>query len=195
MKTLIITHFKNQVLATNFNEAIEFINSLKGISANPSTIKNLQDYFELGKESYINVSFRNNRAFEIATTGCGTSRIICTKPLAKTLQEHNQILEEKKKEVEKIQNEKFQAKIASMHENKKGQYLVQLDCFESDLKKGGHKIRYTNWIVLAESQADAYNKAYKLAEDKGYFWMASMENCDIDFVGVWTDLTEEIYNS
>jgi len=186
MKTLILNYYKKTILVNNANDAVEFINSLGGgITANPSTIKNLETFFD-GTNKYF--------PSEIATTGCGASRIYGYIPLATTLEAHNQVLAERKIQAEKEKNEAFQAKTNELYKSKKGNYVVQLDCFELNNVKGGHKARFTNWKILADSPMDAYNKAVDCAEEKGLFWMAAAEKCQIDFIGEWTDLAEEIYN-
>jgi len=48
MKTLILNHYANTILAKNSEEAVNFINSLNGITANNYTISILEDYFTLG---------------------------------------------------------------------------------------------------------------------------------------------------
>ncbi len=193
MKTLILNYYKNTVLVNNANDAIEFINSLPGISANQSTIKNLENYF-LGENPYMNKTLKAGFAYEIATTGCGTSRINCYRPLGTTLERHNQVLEERKIQAKKEADDNFQRKMNEMYQTEKGWYVVQLDTFEIDTVKGGHKARYTNWRVLANSPMDAYNKAVDCADEKGFFWHAAATSCQIDFVGEWSDLAEEIYN-
>jgi len=193
MATLILNYFGESTLVTNAKDAVEFINSLNGISANNSAVKNLENYFS-GENPFMNKTLKAGYAYEIATTGCGSTRIMCYRPLATTLEGHNQVLADRKAQAEKEKNDAFQAKMNRMYESKKGNYVVQLDCFELDNVKGGHKARFTNWKVLADSPMDAYNKAVCCAEEKRFFWCATAEKCQIDFIGEWTDLTEEIYN-
>lgn len=193
MKSIILNYFNQTVLAKNADEAINFIDSLNGISANHSAVTNIEKYFS-DENYYITKTLNSGRKYEIATTGCGSTRILCYKPLAETLEKHNEILEERKVKAKEEEDKRFQEKMQEMHNLKKGYYVVELACYEIDFLRGGHKKRYTNWSVLAESKINAYNKSVELAEEKGLFWFASAEKCNIDFIGEWSDLAEEFYN-
>lgn len=82
------------------------------------------------------------------------------------------------------------ARLTEMNEHNKGWYIVELPCFAQDYRRGGHKERWTNWKVLADSAMAAYDKAVEMAEQKGYFWFTAPENCQITFWGVCTDFAE-----
>lgn len=189
---LVLNYYDNQGFATNAQEAISFINSLKGITANPSVIKDLESLFAGTNSGWLNALKRGQT--QLATTGCGNSRIYCLRSLGLTLEAHNAICEQNRLDREKVKDNYFQEKMNEMHTKQKGWYVVNLDCQEIDIKRGGSKVRSTNWRIMGDSEIDAYNQAVDLATEKNFFEFASPENCQIDFIGEWSDVIEEIYN-
>lgn len=190
---LVLNYYNNQGFATNAQEAIDFINSLKGITANPSVIRDLESLFNGTNSGWVNALKRGQT--EMATTGCGNSRIYCLRSLGLTLEAHNAVVEQNKIDRQKAKENRFQEKMNEMYEVKKGWYVVNLDCQEIDIKRGGSKFRSTNWRIMAHSEMNAYNQAVELASDKGFFAFADAERSQIDYIGEWNDVIEEIYSS
>ncbi len=202
MKTLILNHYKNTILAKNSTEAINFINLLPGITANNYTVSVLEDYFSLGGSLIQNI-WKQGKAFEIATTGCGMSRIMCYKPLASTLEKHNEILalnkENKAQEEAEKRQEREQAHLSEMYEPLKGWYVVTVT--GNAFKIRGNDGSVTKSVkVLAENKMDAYNKAVQHLEENppknvmNWLHFESSRSALIEFVGVWTDDAELEFN-
>lgn len=198
MKALILNYYKNTVLAKNSTEAIDFINSLQGISANQFTIDTLENYFSVDN-SHIKSIWKTGRAFEIATTGCGMSRIFVYKPQASTLEKHNEILADQKKvkeaeEAEK-RNQREQEHLSFMYEPQKGWYIVTVTGLAFKIRGNDGKV--TKSIkVLAENRMEAYEKAVKHLEENppknvmNFYSFESSKSALIEYVGVWTDEAE-----
>ena len=198
MKTLILNYYKNTVLVNNAKDAINFINSLPNITANDSTRTNLDSYF-LGKNSYMNSTLEKDIAYDIATTGCGLNRIKCYRPLAETLEEHNTIVLErrKNKEAEEAEQRKKreQDHLEMMYEYLKGWYVVTLTGLAC--KERGNDGKVTKSVrVLAENRMSAYNKTIAYLEENRpknvIFWyiFEGSNSALFEFVGVWTDKDE-----
>ena len=198
MKTLIINFYANSVLAKNTEEAVNFINSLEGIQANESTIKNLKSYFD-GENRYMMNRLKSGLPYEIATTGCGKRRIHCYRPLAKTLEAHNeQVLKNKqaKAEEEKVKaNERFQTYMNDMLEPCKGWYIVTIT--GSAFKERGNDGKVMKSLkILADNKMDAYNKAVEFLTENPpknvSFWsyFEDPKYTLFEYVGVWTDEAE-----
>jgi uncharacterized FlaG/YvyC family protein len=202
MKTLILNHYANTILAKNSEEAVNFINSLNGITANNYTISILEDYFTLGG-SKIQDIWKRGMAFEIATTGCGSSRIMCYKPLASTLEKHNEIILQRKQEQEQEQAkkraEREQEYLAEMYEDLKGWYIVTITGLAFKLRGNDGKVT-KSVKVLANNKMQAYNLAVKYLEENPpknvthFYSFESSKSTLIEYVGIWTDEAQEIYN-
>jgi len=92
--------------------------------------------------------------------------------------------------------------LSEMYAPAKGWYVVTIDVVVSKIR-GNDGTKTYSFKVLAESQANAYDKAVALAMTPGgikdrnvsfvYHVKDSMKAALIEFVGVWTDETEEIY--
>ncbi|WP_445458445.1 hypothetical protein [Flavobacterium sp. HNIBRBA15423] len=136
MKTIVLNYFKKSALVANTQEAVAFINSLGGgISANESTINNLDNFFA-GTNSYpLN---------EIATTGCGPNRIMVYNALAETLESHNEIVNSRKEKAKADAENKF-------NEYKEGNYEVTLEVIRLE---GGSF--YKTIKTFATSKSNAY---------------------------------------
>ena len=166
------------------------------------TRKNTVSVAKTDNNNYVLLQNNPRRAMVVLSNGdivrndiasYGNARLIQTSILslddyADAIKEYNNIviLEQEKKE------KQLQEKLSEMYAEKKGWYIVELPCFQNDFIKGGHKKRFTNWKVLANSEIHAYNTAVSSAEEKGYFWFAEPTDCQIDFFGVWNDDKEEM---
>lgn len=71
-------------MCENTKQAIDFINSLPGITCNAHTEKLLNDLF-LGKKDFYGEEIKS-----LATTGCGKSRIRIYDALGETIEEHQE---------------------------------------------------------------------------------------------------------
>ena len=201
MKALILNYYKNTVLAKNSTEAIDFINSLNGISANQYTIDTLENYFSVDK-SHIKSIWKQGKAFEIATTGCGMSRIFAYKPLANTLEQHNEILlkQKKAKEAEEAEkrNQREQEHLSFMYEPQKGWYIVTITGLAFKIRGNDGKVT-KSVKVLAENRMEAYNKAVKYLEENppknvmNFYSFESSKSALIEYVGIWTDELEQAF--
>ena len=198
MKTLILNYYKKATLATTAEEAVNFINSLDGIQANQSTIKNLQDFFN-GDNKWMMKTLKSGYAYEIATTGCGMSRILCYRPLASTLEEHNILVaknkEKKAEEEAEKRHEREQAHLSDMYEQNKGWYIVTVT--GNAFKFRGNDGKVTKSVkVLAENKMQAYNLAVQNLEENppknvmNWIGFESSRSALIEYVGVWTDESE-----
>lgn len=102
---------------------------------------------------------------------------------------YENILQKEKDEKDR----EFQEQMDELYKKEKGWYIVELHCFENDYRRGGHRERWTNWKILADSKIQAYNSAFKSAEEKGFFWIEeNPTKCQIEFYGFWDDLKEDI---
>lgn len=138
MKTIVLNYFKNTALVNNSKDAVAFINSLDGISANDTTIKNLESFFNGTSKYPLN---------EIATTGCGPNRIYVYKALAETLEAHNAIVNERKAErAAEAENR--------LNEYKEGTYEVDMEIIPAE-----GRIVYKTVSVFATSLKDASETA------------------------------------
>lgn len=198
MKTLILNFYKQSILAENQEQAIDFINSLPGITANNYTVAVLEDYFSLGGSKIQNI-WKRGMAFEIATTGCGKNRIMCYKPLANTLDKHNEILEKNKKIKEEEESKKRekaeQEYLSEMYEELKGWYIVTVS--GQAFKVRGNDGTVTKSVkVLANNKMEAYNNAVQELENNPpknvSIWTGfeSSASALIEYVGIWTDEAE-----
>lgn len=203
MKTLVLNYYKNTVLVNNPKDAIDFINSLPNITANQYTITNLESYF-LGQNSYMNSTLKKGIPYEIATIGCGMSRIKCYRPLAETLEQHNEIVLERRKEKEAEEAEKRkkreQEHLEKMYEPLQGWHIVTLTGLAS--KERGNDGKVTKSVrVLAENRMSAFNKSIALLEENPpknvNFWYSfeHPSSALFEFVGVWTDEDELEFGS
>ena len=202
MKNLILNHFSQTILAKNADEAIDFVNSLNGIIANKYTIEVLTEYFTSKNGSRIQNIWRQGMAFELATTGCGRTRIFCYKPQAETLKKHNEVIEKKKEIRDKEEAEKRQKReqehLDFMYEPLKGWYVVTITGMA--FKDRGNDGSVTKSVkVLADNRQHAYNKAVEFLQENPpknvYLWLffESAKNVLFEFVGVWTDEAEAEY--
>lgn len=110
MKTIVLNYFRKTAMVNNVSEAVEFINSLTGITANETTVKNLENHFAGTNKYPLN---------EIATTGCGSTRIMVYAALASSLEKHNDIVAEKKAAQREIAETR-------LNEFREGVYAVDL---------------------------------------------------------------------
>jgi preprotein translocase subunit YajC len=198
MKALVLNYYKNTVLAKNSTEAIDFINSLQGITANKFTVDTLENYFSVDN-SHIKSIWKTGKAFEIATTGCGMSRIFAYKPQANTLEKHNEILAEqkKKKEAEEAEkrNQREQEHLEMMYELMKGWYIVTVTGLAFKLRGNDGKVT-KSVKVLADNRMEAYEKAVKHLEENppknvmNFYSFESSKSALIEYIGIWTDKAE-----
>lgn len=202
MKALILNYYKNTVLAKNSTEAIDFINSLQGITANQFTIDTLENYFTVEK-SHIKAIWNTGRSFEIATTGCGNSRIFAYKPQASTLEAHNEIVAKNKAEQAKIQEQKREEReqehLKEMYEPMQGWYIITVT--GNAFKLRGNDGSVTKSVkVLADNKMQAYNKACEFLTENppknvmNFTHFESSRSALIEYVGVWTDEAEIEFN-
>ena len=202
MKTLILNYYKNQILAKSTQEAIDFINSLQGITANSYTISVLEDYFSSINGSKIQDIWNKKIPFEIATTGCGSSRVFCYKPLANTLEKHNEIIAaskaEQKAKDEIKQQQRMQEFLEYMHEPLKGWYIVTITGLAFKLRGNDGKVT-KSVRVFAENRNEAYNKASEFLQENppknvmNFYSFESPQSTLFEYVGTWTDEAELEY--
>ena len=190
MKILFVYFSKKQMCETA-DQAIEFINGLKyrnqenqpNLVVNDHTRELLQqafrqewqtnehgrDYIWLGGKDYAGIPSKQVFGYlEIATTGCGNTRIYGYKPLADTVEEHDRIVKERDEAAAKVQQEKREAavqkRLGELYEQRKGWYRVQLDIKLMVFNNHGNDyIADTTFEgdIIATCGADAYNKAVK----------------------------------
>lgn len=183
----VFVYFSNKAIISNTSEAIEFINSLPGITCNDHTKKLLDQLFDQDQ----NLFWKNQTRIDVATTGIGPNRIYVYDALADTLQAHDLIIDQRKIQAEIIRdekaNERFQEFMDEAHMQLRGWYEVTIKYAKDDLKKGGHKWTYLNGRVIANSMADAYKKGCDEIEKKQGYGEESMQSALINYVGILTD--------
>lgn len=166
----IFVYFDNIAMCENTQQAVEFINSLPGLTCNQHTVKLLNDLFE-GKKDYYGEDIKS-----LATTGCGKSRIRIYDALGETLEKHQEEYikreQEKHHTIEKqrckVMMEKAKESIKKFKEasiKRHGKYEISLKIwyYNRDKISGLFPIAATEDTFIlkttAESGIDAYNKA------------------------------------
>lgn len=170
----VFMYFGHMAMCENKEQAIEFINSLPGITCNDHTARLLDDLF-LGKKDFHGAEIKS-----LATTGCGNSRIKIFDALADTIEEHQKkYLEKESRKHRKIESErsammrakseKLRKKITGLRENRHGLYLVETTIWQytADPDTGtfpecATETQFTA-TVQAASMADAYVAAIEEA--------------------------------
>ena len=153
----IFVYFDNIAMCENTQQAVEFINSLPGLTCNQHTVKLLDDLFE-GKKDYYGEDIKS-----LATTGCGKSRIRIYDALGETLEKHQE--EYIKREQEKHHTIEKQRCKVMMEKKRHGKYEISLKIwyYNRDKISGLFPIAATEDTFIlkttAESGIDAYNKA------------------------------------
>jgi hypothetical protein len=155
MTPIVLNYFGQTTLAKNSSEAIEFINTLPNITCNDATKKSLENYF-LGKNLFpLN---------EIATTGCGKTRIFVYKALADTLGEHNAIVRELK------ENANLTTENA-LNEYCEGIYEVDFEIIKNE---GRNRLKTEK--IYATSKNDAWQKISAIFWNENPFGVTKI-NC------------------
>lgn len=216
MKILFV-YFNRKQMCGSAEEAIEFINGLHyrnqekqpKLEVNAYTEKTLRQAFsqEWGSDDVIVLNgYPYHRGkFELATTGCGITRILGYKPLADTVEEHDAIVTARdlaaKAEREERDKAEEAARLAELTENKRGWYHVELDLRLSVFNNRGndyHTDKTFSGDIIADSGMDAYNKAVKEVENEGFshrgniailesYAKATSSGYEFQFLGVKTD--------
>lgn len=173
----IFVYFDNIAMCENTEQAVEFINSLPGLTCNQHTVKLLDDLFE-GKKDYYGEDIKS-----LATTGCGKSRIRIYDALGDTLEEHQEeYLKREQQKHHAIEKQRCRIMIKKATESIKkfkeanikryGKYEVSLKIwyYNRDKNSGLFPIAATEDIYIlrttAESGIDAYNKAIESVLDR-----------------------------
>lgn len=180
MKILFVYFSKKQMCETA-EQAIEFINGLKfrnqenqrSICVNEHTEKMLRAAFDTewqtndyGKSYILIKGMFPIYTLEIATTGCGNSRIYGYKPLGKTVEEHDAVVTARREaellRQKAILNEKREARMLELNASRKGWYHVELDVRLDVFNDRGNNYMADKTFsgdIIAASGMDAYNKA------------------------------------
>ena len=118
-------YFGHMAMCENKEQAIEFINSLPGITCNDHTARLLDDLF-LGKKDFHGAEIKS-----LATTGCGNSRIKIFDALADTIEEHQKkYLEKESRKHRKIESER-----SAMMRAKSEKLRKKIDTLEKKMLK------------------------------------------------------------
>ena len=167
----IISYFDRQDLVGSAQEAISFINSLtyrnagKGfIRANDLAVRKLNEIFSSDVWS-------GNA--EIATTGCGNTRIYLYPALADTLTEHLDAYRAKTQEERELRIAEAKRRQAmrmnELNERREGWYYVEMNDIKiiGTFNGGNDRPIYRDFSgkFIAESGADAYRQAVKHLDD------------------------------
>ncbi|WP_036882179.1 hypothetical protein [Prevotella disiens] len=209
MKILFVYFSKKQMCETA-EQAIEFINGLKyrnqenqrNISVNEHTKKILHSAFatEWQTNNYgqpflmLNGMYRSGN-IEIATTGCGNTRIYGYKPLGDTVEEHDKAVAAKANAMrvkqEDFFNKKLEERKIELNAIRKGWYHVELEIRINVLNKIGNDYvadKTFSGDIIAESGMDAYNKAVE------YVKKSPSELCAITTTGILQDYSNPYDN-
>lgn len=200
---VVINYFDKTELISTAQEAINFINKLSyrgnshGITCNQHTEKLLKDLFSGQVLPAYGKPFQSY--YSVATTGCGNTTINIYIALADTLDKHNEILAEQKKqkESEEIQKREQlnQEYVEMMHEPMKGWYIVTVTGLAFKLRGNDGKVT-KSVKVLADNRMEAYEKAVKHLEENppknvmNFYSFESSKSALIEYVGIWTDESE-----
>lgn len=208
------TYVPYKAIARTADEAIAFINTWKTygrknssdcIVVNDTTEQKIRDLFRNGFGTNLIGEPRTHATMR--TTGCGAWDISFYPALADTIEEHEQIYNEQR-EAAKAERMRLaeiakQKRLAELFEKKRGWYHVELELRLLVFNSSGNDY-FTDLIftgdIIADSGADAYNKAEKHVRDhpeelthRGnmavlHAW-ADMDSSDFSFtfLGVKTD--------
>lgn len=201
---LVLNYFNRTAMVGSVEEAVSFVNSLQYRSNGQAIVCNAHTEALL-KDAISGGIHPVNFPLQIATTGCGVTRIMAYLPLADTLEEHNSILNSRKEKeaAERAEREARMEKefISDMSIEARGWYVVTLDVLVSKFK-GNDGTKTYSFRVLANSKLHAYETAVKEVHEKGvndknvcfvYHVQSSERTALIEFVGTWTDESEEEY--
>ncbi len=201
---VVINYFDKTALISTANEAVDFINKLQyrgnshGITCNEHTKNLLNILFSGGNLPQYGKPFQNY--YSLSSTGCGNTNINIYLALADTLEAHNTIVLERKKQSEAEEAEKRkqreQEHLEMMHEPLKGWYIVTVTGLA--FKERGNDGKVTKSVkVLANSRIEAFNKSIQELEKNPpknvSFWYSfeSSKSALIEYVGIWTDKLEQ----
>lgn len=164
-------------MCENTAQAVDFINSLPGITCNDHTVKLLDDLFE-GRKDYHGCDIRS-----LATTGCGKSRIRIYDALADTLEKHQEEylrreamrhrrMEAERTELMRRKAEGLRTRMDDVTLARSGRYRVQMTVWQYtfDVQKGcfpecSAEELFTTEVV-AGSALEAYAAAIREAMQK-----------------------------
>ena len=203
---VVINYFDKTELISTAQEAINFINKLSyrgnshSITCNQHTEKLLNDLFNGDSLPQYGKPFQ--KYYRLATTGCGNTNINLYLALSDTLEKHNGIVLELKKQEEAEEAEKRKQRdqefLDMMYEPLKGWYVVTVTGLAS--KERGNDGKVTKSVkILAENRMEAFNKTITNLEENPpknvMFWYSfeSSKSALIEYVGVWTDEAEIEY--
>lgn len=162
----VLVFFKHTALCASVGDAVNFINNINQLTCNETTLKNLQRIFNGEDIRPYKTPYCKT---ELATTGCGNSRIYVYDSLGNTIEEHNAIYEqrledEKKARIAESEQAK-QRRLNELNEEKEGWYAVKLHEIEIHgfRTRGNDRPIFKNFSVktIAKSGADAYRKVAK----------------------------------
>jgi len=182
MKILFVYFSKKQMCETA-EQAVEFVNGLRyrnqetqrRIIANEHTIKVLKEAFctkwQTNKYGQPYISLCSGARYgnlEIATTGCGDTRIYGYCPLGDTIEEHDAAVKvrdsELKTEKEKRLSMESEKRYAELNIMRKGVYHTELGICVMVFNSHGNDYFADETFcgdIIAESGFDAYRKACK----------------------------------
>ena len=201
---VVINYFDKTALISTANEAVDFINKLQyrgnshGITCNEHTKNLLNILFSGGNLPQYGKPFQNY--YSLSTTGCGNTNINIYLALADTLEAHNAIVLEQKKQSEaeeaEKRNQREQEHLSFMYEPQKGWYIVTITGLAFKIRGNDGKVT-KSVKVLAENRMEAYNKAVKHLEENppknvmNFYSFESSKSALIEYVGIWTDELEQ----
>lgn len=167
------TYIPFKTVAHTADEAIAVINTWKTYGR-----KNSEEYIVVNErtERKIRGLFRDglgtHRWEEMRTTGCGAWSIVFQPALADTLEEHLRINREQREAArqERMRQSEVakQLRLHELYQQRKGWYHVELDIrLMVFAQKGNDYFANTTFEgnIIADSGADAYNKAVKHVQD------------------------------
>jgi hypothetical protein len=167
------TYIKYKAIAHTADEAIAIINTWHSygattysspITVNERTEQKIRGLFRDGLGTH--------RWEEMRTTGCGAWSIVFQPALADTLEEHLRINREQREAArqERMRRSEVakQLRLHELYQQRKGWYHVELDIRLMVFAQKGNDY-FTNTTfegnIIADSGADAYNKAVKHVQD------------------------------
>ncbi len=220
MTKIIFSYFGKKALCTNADHAIEFINGLhfhgnphcEKLVVNERTKNLLIDLFnnewttEGGKMPHIVVKktspilFSRNEYYnghDIRTTNCRNTSIKMYEPLGGTIEEHekeyNRIIEERKEQSLKREQEYRNQREIALTEKKEGWYSVSLTYVRTKYPRFNYVESVFSGECIASSGYDAYLKTIKAIEDDGEASLGALypdaysSNFCFTFLGTKTD--------
>lgn len=141
----VFVYFDNMAMCENTAQAVDFINSLPGITCNGHTVKLLDDLFS-GKKDFHGCEIRS-----LATTGCGKSRIRIYDALADTLEKHQEEYQRR----ETLRHKRMEAGRTELMKRKAADLRSRMDDVML-ARSGRYRVRMTVWQYTFDVQKDCF---------------------------------------